>query len=138
MAKYRHRIFEMYEDRDEAFLALTPKSAAIDGTAAAFPLPKDFSHIAVSRIGVVTHVQFKGTMATADHPEVELREDLARLADVLKINSKVLLDFTDVESFSPSCMESLIIFERKLRNRGSRTVLCSLAPDTRACFFEAR
>ncbi len=128
----------MYDDRDEAFLVLSPKSVAIDGTAAAAPLPSDFTCLTVSRIGVVTHVQFKGTATFTDETESQLQEDFCRLVDVLDIASKVLLDFTDVESFSPACINVLIALERKLRNRGSRTVLCSLAPDTRAGFFDAR
>ena len=35
MAKYRHRIFEMYEFRDEAILALTPRSAPAETADAA-------------------------------------------------------------------------------------------------------
>jgi anti-anti-sigma regulatory factor len=57
---------------------------------------------------------------------------------MLDISSKVLLDFAGVESFSSACINELVAFDRKLRHRGSRTVLCSLAPDTRACFFQAR
>lgn len=128
----------MYENRDEAILALTPKSVGISETGAAPPLPADLNHLAVSRSGVVTHVQFKGMAPPPDDAEGKLREDFDRLTDVLKINSKVLLDFAGVESFSPGCIDVLAVFERKLRNRGSRIVLCSLASDTRAAFFGPR
>jgi hypothetical protein len=128
----------MYEERDEAILALTPKSVGIAETAAVAPFPSDFTHLTVSRCGVVTHVQFQGMSASAGETEGKLSEDFDRLADMLKINSKVLVDFADVETFSPGCINALAVFERKLRNRGSRTALCSLAPDTRACFFDGR
>ena len=46
MAKYRHRIFEMYEFRDEATRALTPKSArpATEATAPESWTFKSFLH----------------------------------------------------------------------------------------------
>ncbi len=128
----------MYEERDEAFLALTPKFVGIGDTGSPPPLPTDFSHLIVSRSGVVTHVQFKDMTDWGVENDGKLREDFERLADVLNINSKVLLDFAHVESFNAACINALVVLEQKLRNRGSRTALCSLAPDTRACFFNAR
>ncbi len=128
----------MYDHRDEAIAALIPKSVGVDEAAMRPPLPSDFTHLTVSRFGVVTHVQFTGRVAFTDEMESQLQDDFCRLVDELDIASKVLLDFEGVESFSPACINVLIAFERKLRNRGSRTVLCSLAPDTRAGFFESR
>ena len=128
----------MYDDREEAIAALIPKSVGVDEAALRPPLPSDFTHLTVSRFGVVTHVQFTGRVAFADEAESHLQGDFCRLVDVLDINSKVLLDFEGVESFSRACINVLATLERKLRNRGSRIVLCSLAPDTRAGFFEAR
>jgi hypothetical protein len=138
LAKYPHRIFEIYEERDEAIRALTPKSVEMDVTTLAARLQSNFSHLDVSRGAVVTHVQFKGASAFPDEAEGELQEDLQKLVDLLDIDSKVLLDFADVDSFGPACVNALVVFERKLRNRGSRTVLCSLAPDTRASFYGPR
>ncbi|MFO7904287.1 MAG: STAS domain-containing protein [Planctomycetota bacterium] len=138
MAKQRHRIFEIYEHQDEAIRALTPKSAKTNEVEASDPLPANFNHLTVSRSSVVTHVQFKGTMEFAEEAERELRDDFSRLAGLLDIDSKVLLDFTDVNSFSPACVDALVVFVRTLRNRGSRAVLCSLAPNVRASFYAAR
>lgn len=138
MAKQRHRIFEIYEHRDEAIRALASKSAEADGARSRpTPLPS-FSHLNISRAASVTLVQFNGATSFVDETAEKLQEDLGKLADVLEIDSKVLMDFTDVEAFSQSCIGALAVFERKLRNRGSRTVLCSLAPSARACFYEPR
>ena len=135
MAKCPHRIFEIYEDREEALAALAPRSAKPDDAKANGPLPSTFSHLAVSRWSFVTHVRFKDAMEFPPESEAELRDDFSQLADVLDIDSKVLLDFADVKSFSPACIDVLVAFERRLRNRGSRIVLCCLAPDTRASFY---
>ena len=138
MAKHRHRVFEIYEDRAEAIGALTPQTVKPDAVNANGPLPLDFHHLAVSRWSFVTHVKFKGAMEFPQECEAELRDDFSQLADILGIDSKVLLDFADVKSLSPACIDALVVFDRRLRNRGSRTVLCCLAPDTRASFYPAR
>ncbi len=137
LAKHRHRIFEIYEDRAEAIGALTPQSVKSDEVKAKGLLPSNFHHLNVSRSSFVTHVRFKGAMEFPQVVESELREDFSQLADSLDIDSKVLLDFSDVKSFSPACVEVLVVFDRRLRNRGSRAVLCSLAPNTRASFYPA-
>lgn len=138
LAKYPHRIFEMYEDRDEAIGALTPQSVKPNELKANGPLASNFKHLAVSRWSFVTHVKFTGSMEFPQETEAELRDDFTQLADLLEIDSKVLLDFANVKSFSPACVDALVVFERRLRNRGSRTVLCCLGPETRASFFPAR
>ena len=138
LAKYPHRVFEIYEDRDEAIGALTPKSVKLDELKANGPLSSSFHHLTVSQSSFVTHVKFTGTMEFPQETEAELRDDFSKLLDLLAIDSKVLLDFANVKSFSPACVETLVVFDRRLRNRGSRTVLCSLAPDTRASFYPAR
>ena len=138
MAKYPHRIFEMYDDRDEAIGALTPKSVKVDEAKASGPLPSSFTHLSVSRSSFLTHVKFKGATEFPQETEAELRDDFSQLADLLEIDSKVLVDFSNVKSFSAACIEALVVFNRRLRNRGSRTVLCSLAPSTRASFYEDR
>lgn len=138
MAKYRHRVFEMYEYRAEAMRTLSPDYDEIGESAPAVPSPSGFKHLVVSRAAVVTEVEFSGKSEFTDEAEGELQEDFSKLIDSLDIASKVLLDFTGVKSFSPACINVLVDFERKLRNRGSRIVLCSLAPEARACFFEPR
>ncbi|MHB8899338.1 MAG: STAS domain-containing protein [Thermoguttaceae bacterium] len=138
MAKYPHRVFEMYDERDEALGALTPKFVSANEAKANGQLPSNFKHLTVSRTSFVTHVKFKGTMEFPAEAEGELRDDFSQLADLLDINSKVLLDFAEVKSFSPACVEVLVTFNRRLLNRGSRTVLCCLGPETRASFYPPR
>ncbi len=134
MAKYRHRVFEMYELRDEAIRALTPKSATT-ATEATAPESWTFAHLAVSRVAGVIHVQFKEPRAFEDGTASDLREDLARLADLLGRDSKVLLDFSGVASFNAASISALIQFSRNLQTKGSRIALCCLEPATRESFF---
>lgn len=138
MAKYRHRVFEMYEYRAEAMRALSPNYEEIGEEESAKTLQLDLKHLIVTCSAVVTHVQFLGEREFSDELEQELQEDFTKLVDALDIASKVLLDFTGVKSFGPACINVLVVFERKLRNRGSRIVLCSLSEETRAAFFGPR
>ena len=72
----------MYELRDEATRALTPKSdhAATEATA---PETWIFDLLDVSRPERVTHVAFKRGQAFGKETESNLREDLSQLADRL-------------------------------------------------------
>lgn len=137
MAKYRHRIFEMYEFRDEATRALTPKSArpVTEGTA---PESWTFEHLAVSHSANLTHVQFKSAHAFGEETASDLRENFAELADSLVKDSKVLFDFDGVKALCAASISALDLSKRQLRNRGSRIALCCLAPNVRAAFFAAR
>ena len=137
MAKYRHRIFEMYEFRDEAVQALTPKSERF-GTETDTPETWTFQYLDVSRAARVTHVQFKNAQAFGEETLNDLRQDLGQLAERLSRDSKVLFDFTGVESLDAASLEALALFNQRLRMKGSRMVLCSLAPAVRECFFPAR
>ena len=58
MAKYRHRIFEMYELREEAVQAMTPRSKKT-ATEATPPESWTFTHLDVLRSAGIMHVQFK-------------------------------------------------------------------------------
>jgi STAS domain-containing protein len=137
MAKYRHRIFEMYDFRDEAVHALTPKTAS--------PVPDaidseswDFKFLNASRAANVMHVGFKEDCALRNGAAYDLREDFAQLTDKLSIDSKVLLDFTGLNSFSAASIDMLVIFSKNLRHKGSRMALCCLNPTVRDSFFVAR
>ena len=134
MAKYRHRVFEMYDFRDEAVRALTPKSDQ-PVTEAIAPKAWTFRHLAVSRFARVTHVKFKRAQPFGEETVNDLRDDFAQLADRLVRDSRVLLDFAGVMSFSAASLDSLVLFKQKLRAKGSRMVLCSLDPTARECFF---
>ena len=134
MAKYRHRIFEMYDFREEAILALTPKSVntLTDGTALESLTLRQLS---VSRSEVVTHVTFKEATTFDDQSVNELREDLAKLAEMLVRDSKVLFDFAGVVSFGSASFDALVLFNKMLKIKGSRIALCCLAPAAREFFF---
>ena len=137
MAKYRHRIFEMYEFRDEAIQALTPKTAhpITESTA---PDSWTFKHLIVSRSASVTHVEFKKTPTLGEETVSDLRQDFAHLADRLVRNSKVLFNFAGVKSFCSASMDALVLFNKKLRTKGSRMALCCLDPAARDSFFATR
>jgi len=128
----------MYEGRDEAICALTPDSEKSEQAAPADLLSSPFRQMTVLHSASLTHVRLNGETRPADDRVDDLRDDLSTLADMLDISSKVLLDFGDVESFSSACINELALFDRRLRHRGSRIVLCALTPATRACFFPAR
>jgi len=142
MAKYRHRIFEMYEFRDEAIQALTPKSerpvTEVFAPDTSSPESWNFKYLAVSRPGSVTQVQFTKAQSFGEETLGDLRDDFAQLADKLGKNSKVLVDFTGVESFSSQCIDALALFNQKLRTKGSRIALCCLDTATRESFFASR
>ena len=137
MAKYRHRIFEMYEFRDEAIRALTPKTVC-PVTEPTAPESWALKHLAVSRSASVTHVEFKKAQTFGKETVSDLRNDFAQLADRLARDSKVLLDFAGVKSICAASIEQLVLFNQKLRIKGSRIALCCLDPTVRECFFAAR
>jgi anti-anti-sigma regulatory factor len=134
MAKYRHRIFEMYELRDEAIQALTRKLGKT-ATEATAPDSWTFVHLTVSRVEGVIDVQFKEPRTFDDATAGDLRADFARLADLLGRDSKVLLDFSGVVSFNAASLSTLVQFNRTLQTKGSRIAVCCLEPATRESFF---
>ena len=134
MAKYRHRLFEMYDFSEEAIHGITSKSGQ-PLTESTPPETWSFEHLAVSRSDDVTHVTFKRGQIFGEETVPTLREDFAQLAEKLARNSRVLLDFTGVTSFSVASLESLALFNRQLKTKGSRMALCCLDPAARECFF---
>lgn len=137
MAKYRHRIFEMYDFFDEALRVLTSQGQQ---TAAAVPIPEScvFTHLAASRDAGVTHIRFKTATSLGNGIASELHDDFDTLAETLERDSKVLFDFDGVASFDRSSINELILFRKKLYIKGSRMALCSLGPTVRDAFFAAR
>jgi anti-anti-sigma regulatory factor len=136
MAKYRHRIFEMFDLRDEAIHALTPKTA-YHGTDPTASESWALKQLAVSRSASVTLVEFKGA-EFGEETVSDLHEDFSQLADILVRDSKVLLDFAGVKSFCTAAIDELIRFKKILRTKGSRIVLCCLEPTARESFFGVR
>ena len=137
MAKYRHRIFEMYEFHDETISALTPNSVnpvATDDE----PNSWSFEHLAVSRSESVTYVRFKDAQTDGEETTTNFGGDLSRLADRLSRNSRVLLDFTGVTSFDTASINAVDQFQQKLKSKGSRVALCCLEPAVRKSFFSAK
>lgn len=137
MAKYPHRVFEMYDFRDEAVCALTPKSAS-PVIEAKISESWDFELLDVSQSASVTHVGFNKSQNFTDGTTSELRRDFAQLTNKLAIGSRVLLDFTGLNSFSTASIDTLVSFNTHLRHKGSRIVLCCLDPVVRGSFFPAR
>ena len=134
MAKYRHRIFEMYEFRDETIRALTPKIAK-PATEITAPESWAFKHLAVSRSNGVTHVKLKEAPTAGEQTVSNFGGDFAQLADRLSRDSKVLLDFSGVKAFSAASIDVLVQFKQKLQTKGSRLALCCLEPAVRESFF---
>jgi hypothetical protein len=127
----------MYEKRYEAIQALTPKSER-PATEATAPESWNFVHLAVTRTDGVIWVQFKGPQIFQDAVDSDLREDLARLADLLGRDSKILLDFSGISSINAASISALAQFNKNLQTKGSRMALCCLEPTTRESFFESR
>ena len=124
----------MYEFRGEATRALKPESTRPVKES----VPQEawtFKHLAVSRSAGLTHVQFQNEQTFGEETVNELREDFSHLADKLVRDSKVLLDFVGVKSFSIASIDALILFNRKLRTKGSRVALCCLDADVHQAFF---
>jgi anti-anti-sigma regulatory factor len=134
MAKYRHRIFEMYEQRDEALDALTPRTEKT-ATEVTAPETWDFAYLQASRVADKILLRFKGTQVFDDTVLGALRDDLTRLTGVLGRDSRLLLDFSDVTLFNAAAIRELAQFSRNLQSKGSRVVLCCLEPAVSAAFF---
>jgi anti-anti-sigma regulatory factor len=94
--------------------------------------------LSVSRSAGVTHVQFKSAQTFEEESASDLRDDFAQLADRLGKDSRVLLDFAGVTSFSASSLNALVLFNQKLQTKGSRMALCCLEPAAREAIFAAR
>ncbi|MEQ8786987.1 MAG: STAS domain-containing protein [Pirellulaceae bacterium] len=134
MAKYRHRIFEMYDYLDEATVASRPRTEA----ASQDDLGQEswrLTHLTVSRAEGVVHVRFKEAEHFDDETLNDFREDFAQLAEQLPRDSKVVIDFTGVSSFGQASIEAISLFKQRLQTKGSRIALCCLDDDVRAGFF---
>lgn len=133
MAKIRHRVFEIYESFEEASREIAPKSEKTP-TESSAPESWSFKHLNVSRSAGVTCVRFREA-SNLSEAIAELRSDFAELAGKLGMDSKVLVDFSGVETFSAASIDALVEFSRKLRTKGSRIALCCLVPSARESFF---
>jgi len=136
IAKTPHRIFEIYAVRSEAIDALTPKNASpLDDRILAV---ETFKELSVSTLEYVVRVGFVGSEYYGAKTLSRLREDLWRLSQALVLNSKVLVDFQGVRAFCPESIGSIAEFNKRLRNKGSRAVLCCISSEVLEDFFPAR
>jgi hypothetical protein len=134
LAKIPHRLFEIYESREEATRVLTPKSEKAATASSATDL-WTFQYLKVLRSAGVTRVEFTEASDFNEATVTGLREDFTQLADKLIMDSKVLVDFTGVEFFDAAFIDALLAFSKKLRTKGSRIALCCLAPTALKFFF---
>lgn len=137
MAKYRHRTFEMFEYHEEAAAALTVKgrdSARVPGQADG----ESFDHLSVTTLENIVHVRFSSPDSNDSDESRQLRHDLARLAKCLQNDSRVILDFAGVATFSSASVAALETFYQRLKNKGSRLVLCNLEDDAKMSFYPQR
>jgi ABC-type transporter Mla MlaB component len=136
MAKDRHRIFEIYSTRDEAGWEIMPKTNKVGNDLVA--LGKcSFHQLIVSQLAGITQVRYKEADVSTQEMIAQVQDDFAQLADALSGDSRVLIDFTGVQTFDPTGINALIALNRKLQVRGSRMVLCGLESNVRATFFAA-
>ena len=140
MAKSRHRTFEIFDDLDEASDALASKSAP-EHPYSLDPELWRFRQLDVTiRPSGVVHVTFKqeaesqSEESKSDSTNV-FRKDLADLSGWLTNGSRVLVDFAGVSEFAAETISELGEFHKKLKNKGSRIVLCHLGPAVRDSFF---
>ncbi|MGB7343882.1 MAG: STAS domain-containing protein [Pirellulaceae bacterium] len=137
MAKYRHRTFEMYDFRDEAVDALTPKKPR-ENVDPVDPGLWKFEHFAASRTDSVTLLLFKESLGHTVDASVKMSDELSLIARSLSNDSRVLIDFEGLTEFSSDSIEALAQFKGTLQSKGSQVALCNLEPDVRAAFFPNR
>lgn len=138
MAKYRHRIFEMFEFRDEAVTALTPRSTH-NTIESVDPALWTFQHFEASRRDGVTLITFKEPEVGAEEElTCKIPNELSLISRSLVNNSRVVMDFEGLSAFSGDSMEALTQFNKTLQSKGSRMALCGLEPNVHAEFFPKR
>ena len=137
MAKYRHKLFEMYDFHNEARDALASKEVMSLPESTAWQDAK-FSLLEISQEAGITVIKFQSPASAEPSMSPDYREDFATLAAVLSRNSKVIFDFTGVEKFGPASIDALGNLSHTLRNKGSRIVLCCLQPEVKEAFFPAK
>ncbi len=135
MARIHHRVFEIYDQRDEAGLSLISKTGqqahnAID------PGALQLQQLNASRESIVICLDFKQAPEGSRESIAEFKADLDHVADKLTPGSKVLVDFSKVETLPGACVDALAQFRSRIRPDGSRVVLCGLQPAVREVFFE--
>ncbi len=137
MAKYRHRLFEMFDFHDEACDALSTK-----GDTGSMPpvVPWEdakLSYLTVQYENGLTKVSFL-PMDASENDTRDYRNDIAVIASQVTRNNKLLFDFSGVHTFSDTAIAALGNLSNTLRHKGSRIVLCCLSDSAKACFFPVK
>lgn len=126
----------MYDFHDEARDALASKEDALSMQEAFEFQDAIFSCCALVHEAGIAVVRFENSSRQSKVPDY--RGDFAKLTEALPRNSKVLFDFSGVEDFHSASIEALGNLSHKLRNKGSRIVLCCLQPKVKEAFFPAK
>lgn len=137
MARHRHRVFEIYDDFIEAVQALAPRGNQVDDLStelAALTL----NHISASYEKGLAHVAFPKTKNLEFEQLAELRADLSSLTELLPRDCRIVVDFQGIESLDVRVIEVFVLWCKHLKNRGSRMVICQLAPSVYEAFFSMR
>jgi anti-anti-sigma regulatory factor len=135
MAKYRHKIFEMFDDRAEALAELTPKSKQHrSGQNSSSPWNPKCLNISLDQ--ETTIIEFEKNTCLDAENLAALQDDLKNLEQRLPRNSIALIDFSGVVSINAESIQALVSFKQDLKTKGSRMAICSLAPEPRKSFFD--
>ncbi len=135
MAKIRHRNFEIFDFLQEASDALASKSARVNAYTID-PSQWEFRELdAELRPSGVVHVTFKRPAYDDPKSRSDLGIDLANLAELLANDSRVVLDFEGVQAYDADAVIKLSEFDSKIRNKGSRFVICNLESAVSDSFF---
>lgn len=134
MAKIMHPVFEIYESLDEAIVAVRPRTPKAALTVEALEAA-GLQLIRVSQDAGLTLVGFPPGEVDSAGKLAPLRDDLAKLADLLPTDSKVLVDFTAVPYFDAAMIEIIALLARRLKNRGSRIALVCVSPEVLNAFL---
>jgi anti-anti-sigma regulatory factor len=124
----------MFDVRDEAFAVLTPKSG-VNPDEVTISKPWELRSMRLSPSAGVSVIHFDEDTCLNAENLTAFQQDLMELEQGLPKNSKVLFDFTGVTMLDAASIDALVSFKEKLQIKGSRMVLCCLAPAPRDAFF---
>lgn len=124
----------MFENRDEAIQHLTPNSAHSVPDASVLDA-STYKTLLVAQLGCILHLSFVGSITDQTGELEDLSREFDHLASNVERGSRILLDFAGVESFDPSAIDTLVLLNKRLRNKGSRIVLCSVSRNAKKSFF---
>ena len=136
MAKYRHRTFEMFDFYDEAVSTLKVRPREMQRVSGIET--NTLEHLIVTEHEKIVRITFEPVCLDTPPSTCIYRDDFSQLADLLPNDSRVIVDFDGVTEFPTSSLETLEMFYRRLKSKGSRLVLCNLDPNVKSAFYPAR